>query len=632
MYHLDNTSGVPEMPEPKEQQSNTPRWFGESQEQGGISWPGADWFNTVQAELLNLIHAAGLTPDKKSFDQLSKAIPVLGDAGLREDLGSRDEGKGGYLLSLMQGGSVQDAVRYITPEMYRNLVVDGDWSPAIIAACTAARELGLNRVVGDGEYIITRPIPCVSGVMSVGGGSPLYGFSLELNRVIISDKWDPLPEEWWNATPAFYSAGNTQSSSASTEHFRLKVNEFYGQFRAHFCESKGGGFSTSYINPGTSRDHIIVFKNIENVTGQSTMNIIRGYLWQTGYLATLIGGKLNGAGSGNAECHDIKVLWLATQRFGGHILCDGARFTTIGRGTYDYNGKNSSLLTLTGLSTGDAVSNESANRWVFEFGSPVLSVDEMVSSTALGQLIYHEGEWKLLVTEDTDITVSGASKWSVGTTIKNASGTFTATITGIKLPSAASNKASYMDIYMCQRLGGFAMCKIDANYVGGYFCHFDFSNDIWAPHAVQGRTRASYRGLQVAGSYNHLQLHASQMSYRSTPFMDINEDGILLNQPLTLEGRRLNGVRYSNTLEVGVPTRIMTFTPGTNSVPRGHLLQVYSSVTSMSGLLIVTVYADSIVVKNVGTQNITITTNGLSMYFTLIGSPANIYVNALRGN
>lgn len=60
MYHLDNTSGVPEMPEPKDQQSVTPRWFGESQEQGGISWPGADWFNTVQAELLNLLAAAGL--------------------------------------------------------------------------------------------------------------------------------------------------------------------------------------------------------------------------------------------------------------------------------------------------------------------------------------------------------------------------------------------------------------------------------------------------------------------------------------------------------------------------------------------------------------------------------------------
>lgn len=86
MYHLDNTSGVPEMPEPKEQQSMTPRWFGESQEQGGISWPGADWFNTVQAELLNLLAAAGITPDKKTYDQLSHAVGVLGDSGFRQEL------------------------------------------------------------------------------------------------------------------------------------------------------------------------------------------------------------------------------------------------------------------------------------------------------------------------------------------------------------------------------------------------------------------------------------------------------------------------------------------------------------------------------------------------------------------
>ncbi|MGS4819035.1 hypothetical protein ACN4GA_08310 [Raoultella terrigena] len=86
MYHLDNTSGVPEMPEPKEEQSISPRWFGESQEQGGISWPGADWFNTVQAELLNLLTAAGIQPEKKSFDQLSRAIPVLGSEKIKNDL------------------------------------------------------------------------------------------------------------------------------------------------------------------------------------------------------------------------------------------------------------------------------------------------------------------------------------------------------------------------------------------------------------------------------------------------------------------------------------------------------------------------------------------------------------------
>ncbi|BBV62896.1 hypothetical protein [Klebsiella quasipneumoniae] len=113
MYHLDNTSGVPEMPEPKDQQSVTPRWFDESQEQGGISWPGADWFNTVQAELLNLLAAAGINPDKKSFDQLSKAVPVLGESLIRRDLSSNDPGFGCAITSLPYSGSVADALQYI---------------------------------------------------------------------------------------------------------------------------------------------------------------------------------------------------------------------------------------------------------------------------------------------------------------------------------------------------------------------------------------------------------------------------------------------------------------------------------------------------------------------------------------
>ncbi|HHK7930873.1 hypothetical protein [Serratia marcescens] len=74
MFHLDNTSGVPEMPEPKEAQSSTPRWFGESVQQGGISWPGADWFNIVQAELLELMKLGEEAPDKLKFNQIASAI------------------------------------------------------------------------------------------------------------------------------------------------------------------------------------------------------------------------------------------------------------------------------------------------------------------------------------------------------------------------------------------------------------------------------------------------------------------------------------------------------------------------------------------------------------------------------
>ncbi|HGW8460432.1 TPA: glycosyl hydrolase family 28-related protein [Klebsiella pneumoniae] len=145
MYHLDNTSGVPEMPEPKDMQSISPRWFGESQEQGGISWPGADWFNTVQAELLNLLAAAGITPDKSSFDQLSKAIPELGDAKLRRDLGLREPGCGASLSVLLQGGNVQQAISWVTPEMF-GAVGDG------VADDTAALQAALNACV-DFEFI-----------------------------------------------------------------------------------------------------------------------------------------------------------------------------------------------------------------------------------------------------------------------------------------------------------------------------------------------------------------------------------------------------------------------------------------------------------------------------------------------
>lgn len=35
MYHLDNTSGVPEMPEPKETQTISTRWFGKARSKAG---------------------------------------------------------------------------------------------------------------------------------------------------------------------------------------------------------------------------------------------------------------------------------------------------------------------------------------------------------------------------------------------------------------------------------------------------------------------------------------------------------------------------------------------------------------------------------------------------------------------
>ncbi|HDJ1974109.1 TPA: hypothetical protein PPU39_003881, partial [Salmonella enterica subsp. enterica] len=77
MYFLDNNSGIATMPPLSAAQSTTPRWFSEGDGAKGISWPGQDWFNIVQAELLAILNVAGLRPDKSKLNQLALAIKVI---------------------------------------------------------------------------------------------------------------------------------------------------------------------------------------------------------------------------------------------------------------------------------------------------------------------------------------------------------------------------------------------------------------------------------------------------------------------------------------------------------------------------------------------------------------------------
>ena len=227
MYHLDNTSGVPEMPEPKDTQTISTRWFGESQEQGGISWPGADWFNTVQAELLNLLKAADLPPDKKSFDQLSKAIPVLGDAKLRTDLKSHPNFKKslGYYLVAGEHGVIADALQYKTPLMfggktdYSADTQDGtdNWQAFQDAIDKAIFGGYLQVMVPGGDYLVDFAAGPVnlsgSGVIPSNTAAGALGVELVFqgrSRIIAK-----FPHE---RAVAFVSSGG--SGSAATRHLR----------------------------------------------------------------------------------------------------------------------------------------------------------------------------------------------------------------------------------------------------------------------------------------------------------------------------------------------------------------------------------------------------------------------------
>ncbi|HHW6359697.1 TPA: phage tail protein [Escherichia coli] len=77
MFYIDNDSGVTVMPTVSAQRSAIVRWFSEGDGNNVITWPGMDWFNIVQAELLNTLEEAGIQPDKTKLNQLALSIKAI---------------------------------------------------------------------------------------------------------------------------------------------------------------------------------------------------------------------------------------------------------------------------------------------------------------------------------------------------------------------------------------------------------------------------------------------------------------------------------------------------------------------------------------------------------------------------
>ncbi|HFP2095428.1 TPA: hypothetical protein ACHGZ3_001395 [Escherichia coli] len=77
MYHVDNSTGVPVMPQPSPVTSETELFFTEGGNGVPPTFPGPDWFNIIQSELINILRAAGLEPDKMDNTQILAALKKL---------------------------------------------------------------------------------------------------------------------------------------------------------------------------------------------------------------------------------------------------------------------------------------------------------------------------------------------------------------------------------------------------------------------------------------------------------------------------------------------------------------------------------------------------------------------------
>lgn len=167
MYALDNKSGIPQMPEIPEVFSKEPLWFTEGRDGNAPSYPGAHWFNIVQAELLNVLKEAGIEPEKADLTQLAQAFRVMAGqvdsiAALREFEPVRDRQmvyvKGYYANSTKGGG-------YFVADLADTAMADNGGTVIVTANGNRWKRilghtLGLEQfgAIGDGEVDDTQAI------------------------------------------------------------------------------------------------------------------------------------------------------------------------------------------------------------------------------------------------------------------------------------------------------------------------------------------------------------------------------------------------------------------------------------------------------------------------------------------
>ncbi|HBQ8589728.1 TPA: hypothetical protein L9A94_002755 [Klebsiella pneumoniae] len=495
----------------------------------------------------------------------------------------------------------------ITPEMFgapgdlRN-----DDVPSISLAVSAAISTGELRVTGDGSYLFksSYTIPAVSKTIS---GAMFLGIEIYLNTVVAdSSSWPDVPEKWWDAKAVFYPA-------SGVEHMRLIVNNFDGGGKATFFHTKNGRMATSLIHVGCMRNYILGVRNLYDMAGQCTMNDITGHNWQNGYMGVLIGGT--GNGNGNAECWTTDINWFANQRYGGISLQDRSQYAKIKAGTYDYNGKWSARLVLSDVVTSGGYS--------VQFGD-ILTTSDGKSGYALSNIMNGFGVAEDLAVHITESgnKLDGVSDYTVGSTISNADGSFSATIKSVQLCSKSAVR--YFDIIASNVTGGFSRCDIDTTYGGGIYGSNRFTNREWSPNAVAGTNTGSFMGLQPGGS-SSVRYWYERGIFGIDPWLQLDVSGIKLRKNVIMDFNRLSGPKADYDMKANSEKSIFVFPPAPDTT-HPMLFEVFSvsSTPNQGGSALIRVSTNGISILSKIESNISYAISGFTLSATLKNSDGTL--------
>ncbi|KER01191.1 tail fiber protein [Photorhabdus temperata] len=208
MFGLDNPSGVSVMPPITPVSNPTPLWFTDGGAGLAVSYPGQEWFNIVQAELLAVLQEAGIKPDKSKLNQLAVAIKsIAAERGIE-------------LTDKLGNSSTLAASQKLVTEINdnaNNKLAKNQNGADIPNKSEFIKNLGLSETVNLAQGAVpgSRKVngKALTGDISLSAGD-VGAFKLGLTGTYSVDNQVP-----WNANTGLYDLPNTGIDSSHVAHF-----------------------------------------------------------------------------------------------------------------------------------------------------------------------------------------------------------------------------------------------------------------------------------------------------------------------------------------------------------------------------------------------------------------------------
>lgn len=484
-----------------------------------VLWPlpggDGDWYYWEGA--LPKVIPAGSTP-ATTGGVVNGAWRPVGDITLRGDLTTVGPGKAADMIPLVEGGTVQDSIASLTPEMF-GAVGDGvaDDTIAVQAAINACRTYGVFKLVGKGTYLLLNTVTVAQFN---------HGFTMDLYR-LVADGAFPAPVTWDTATPLI----TVGDSAGAMVGINIRVENIDGNNRA-------AGIMLTARGCGTSRFHIDTAIRCQGVykTYQTTWpcasNWVTGGFWHTNTFGVYLRRGTSDTKS-IVEGHKIFVRFISDNKFFGVMGRGGSQYLQLS-GDLDFNGRWLSEVevgTLTGISNGTIVSNGTVSREVLAcYG--------------------HQGRLYMLTMETASVE-AGNSPFAAGQTLTTAGG-YSQTILGVRTCNESSN-AFYFDYIHDYRGTPFAKVEVDCGYLGGVVGELQHTSRIAYGNSQSGTTN-SFNGLMVTNSGTSLAFYNRFRSDLS--FMEELVDKVVIRKALSTQTNRTEGLITA----ISIPSTTTEFT------------------------------------------------------------------------